>query len=109
MRDRSQELNKRNKHRMWKTYGYSSHGEMRQNAYIWGKSHSNISVNGKTNWEINQKETRAMQTNTPCMENGAEEAESRRGAMLAMGDHGKLCVMHQRMCGGLRNITVFPP
>ena len=51
----SQGLNKRNKYRMWKTYGYGSHGEMRQNAYMWGKSYSNINANGKTNWETNQK------------------------------------------------------
>ena len=37
------------------TCGYSSHGEMRQNTYMWGKSHSNINVNGKTNWQTNQK------------------------------------------------------
>ena len=32
---------------------------MRQNTYMWGNSYSNINVNGKTNWETNQKETRA--------------------------------------------------
>ena len=36
-----QGLIKRNKYWMWKTYGYGSHGEMRQNTYMWGKSHSN--------------------------------------------------------------------
>ena len=60
----SQELNKRNKHQMRKTCRYSSCGEMRWNTYLRGKSHSNINVNGKTNWETNQKETRAAQTNT---------------------------------------------
>ena len=51
----SQGLNKRNKHRMRKTYGYGSHREMRRNTYMWGKSHSNINANGKTNRETNQK------------------------------------------------------
>ena len=31
------------------TCGCSSRGETRRNAYMQGKSHSNISVNGKTN------------------------------------------------------------
>ena len=39
---------------------------------------------------------------------GAEEAESRRGAMPATEHHGKLCAVCQRMLGGLRNVTVFP-
>ena len=45
----------------------------------------------------------------PCTENGAEEAKSCGGTMLAMEHHGKLWAMHQRMHGGLRNVTVFPP
>ena len=54
-----------------------SHGEMRQNAYMWGKSHSNINANGKTNWEANQRKQE------PCKSisvhgDGAEEAESHR-------------------------------
>ena len=53
----SQGLNKRNKHRMWKTCRYSSRGETRQNTYMWGKSHSNINVNGKTNQETTQPVT----------------------------------------------------
>ena len=85
----SQGLNKRNKHRMRKTYGYSSCGEMRQNAYMRGKSHSNISANGKTNRETNQKGNKSHTNQYPCTENGAEEAESHRGAMLAAEDHGK--------------------
>ena len=51
----SQGLNKRNKYQMWKTYRYGSCGETRWNTYMWGKSHSNINVNGKTNWQTNQK------------------------------------------------------
>ena len=64
MRNGSQGLNKRNKHQMQKTCKYSSRGETRRNTYMWGKSHSNINVNEKTNRETNQKETRATQTNT---------------------------------------------
>ena len=40
---------------------------------------------------------------------GAEEAESRRGTMLAVEHCGKLHVMCQQMLGGLWNMTVFPP
>ena len=36
---------------------------------------------------------------------GAEEAKSCGGTMLAMEHHGKLRTMHQRMHGGLRNVT----
>ena len=46
MRNGSQGLNKRNRHRMRKACGYSSRKEMRWNTYMRGKSHSNISANG---------------------------------------------------------------
>ena len=35
------------------------------------------------------KRTKSRVNQYPCMENGAEEAESRGGAMLAEEDHGK--------------------
>ena len=34
---------------------------------MWGKSHSNINANGKTNWETNQKETRATGNVMHCL------------------------------------------
>ena len=34
---------------------YGSRGEMRWDTYMWGNSHSNINVNGKTNQETNPK------------------------------------------------------
>ena len=78
---------------MQKTCRYSSRGEMRQNTYMQGKSHSNINVNGKTNWETNQKENKSHTNQYPCTENRAEEAESCRGAMPATEDCGKtVCI-----------------
>ena len=54
-----------------------------------------ISANGKTNWETNQKGNKSHANQYPCTENGAEEAESCGGMMLAMEDCGKLRAMHQ--------------
>ena len=78
MHNGSQGLNKRNKHRMRKTCRYGSHGEMRQNAYMRGKSHSNINANGKTNRETNQKKTRAMLTNSHAWRQGRGGRELQR-------------------------------
>ena len=101
----SQGLNKRNKHRMWKTCGYSSHGEMRWNAYMCGKSHSNISTNGKTNQETNQKETRATQTNTHAWRMGLRRPRVTGVQCRPWKTMEKLCAMCQRVHGGLRNVT----
>ena len=76
----SQGLNKRNKHQMQETYGYGSCGETRRNTYMWGKSHSNINANGKTNQETNQEPHEPI----PMHGDGAEEAERCRGTMPAL-------------------------
>ena len=89
MRNGGQGLNKRNRHQMRKTCGYSSCGETRQNTYMQGKSHSNINANGKNNRETNQKENKSHMNQYPCTENGAKEAESHGGTMPATEDHGK--------------------
>ena len=54
-----------------------------------GKSHSNISVNGKTNLETKPKGNKSHANQYPCTESGAEEAESRGGTMPAAEDRGK--------------------
>ena len=91
MCNRSQGLNKRNKYQMQKTYGYGSCRETRWNTYMRGKSHSNINVNGKTNWETNQEPHEPI----PMHGDGAEEAKRHRGAMPATEHHGKLQVVYQ--------------
>ena len=88
------------------TCRYSSHWEMRQNAYMWGKSHGNINTNGKTNWETNPKKTRAMWTNNCAQRWGWGGWESWGHNAMPTADHcGKLHMMCQWMHGGLRNIT----
>ena len=106
MHNRSQGLNKRNRHRMWKTCGYSSCREMRWNTYMWGKSHSNINANGKTNWETNQKETRATRTNTHAWRTGPRRPRVAGVQCQPWKTMGKLHTMHQRMHGGLWNVTL---
>ena len=79
---------------MWKTYGYRSCGETRWNTYMWGKSHSNINVNGKTNWRLTKSKQEPHEP-IPMHRDGAKEAERCRGAMLAVEYHGKLHVVCQ--------------
>ena len=54
---------------------------MRRNTYMWGKSHSNINVNGKTNWESLRltKSKQEPHEPIPMHRDRAEEAK-RHGA-----------------------------
>ena len=54
-----------------------------------GKSHSNISANGKTNRGTSPKGNKSHVNQYPCTESRAEEAKSRGGTMLAAEDCGK--------------------